>query len=69
MSETCATCANWQAPQTRYHTMGDCPLLPRHVQSLPGDKCVAWGWVPASEEEMERREKAGLINVKDVGSF
>lgn len=68
MTEVCATCANWTAPETRYHTMGDCPLLPKHVQSYPTDKCFRWGWVPASQEQMASRVKAGLIKMEEVGA-
>lgn len=59
---TCGTCANWQPPRTKYSKCGPCPFLPVGVEKYPEEKCVSWGWVQASKEQLESRRRAGLID-------
>lgn len=57
----CGTCAKWQPPRTKYGTSGPCPYLPKGTEKYPEETCISWGWVQASKEQLESREKAGLI--------
>ena len=59
--KTCGTCANWQPPRTAYTKRGTCPLMPKGGDRYPEEKCFSWAWQQASKEQLESRERAGLI--------
>jgi hypothetical protein len=56
--KTCGTCANWQPPKTKHTKSGTCPYF---GEEYPEEQCVSWGWRQASKEQLESRERAGLI--------